>query len=456
MQAMNGSAVSFRSRARLLGCAIALVALAATMFAPSAGAAVKPPVTDYLAFGDSLAFGYTAVKYAENKPNEAPAFFDEGYVNFYGKKVRMNKAKPENKGLVIVNDACPGESGDSFMNTGATNKFGTKTCEYQEAFRVLGPGFGGPLHHPYPGKSQISNLTSLLNGGAPAHPITAISLNIGANDELAAVAKCKAEVKAEFEAYKKYAEEYAKEKAEVEKGEKAEIEKAPPPEHPSKYELGKGGVKESVLTCVGGGAKATFEKIITRIAEIVGTINGPGKYKGKIVLLGFYNPQAMFLPQSDGLQESLNQAVEDTFTHKEKCENPEENPETCKKVPNPFFVENVIYANPMPKINPFPHALKGEKAAIKEETAICKYTEECNPTAVALNEAATKKSNEKEEAGCYGTIKTEAECEEVKKEEKAGEPKKTVIFPFNGEGDIHPTKAGYELMAKVMFGVAPL
>jgi hypothetical protein len=34
--------------------------------------------------------------------------------------------------------------------------------------------------------------------------------------------------------------------------------------------------------------------------------------------------------------------------------------------------------------------------------------------------------------------------------------RKTVIFPFNGEGDIHPTKLGYELLAKVMFEKAPV
>jgi hypothetical protein len=120
--------------------------------------------------------------------------------------------------------------------------------------------------------------------------------------------------------------------------------------------------------------------------------------------------------------------LEETFTHKEKCENPETEEEPgCTKVPNPFYVPNVIYANPMPKINPFPHP------SAKEEKAICTFTEECNPAAIAIHKASKEASNKKEE-----------------------EEGKTVIFPFNGEGDIHPSKKGYEAMANIMFKVAPL
>jgi len=41
---------------------------------------------------------------------------------------------------------------------------------------------------------------------------------------------------------------------------------------------------------------------------------------------------------------------------------------------------------------------------------------------------------------------------ENKKEEEAG---KIVIFPYGGEGDIHPTKAGYAQQGKLLFANYP-
>ena len=101
--------------------------------------------------------------------------------------------------MVEVNDGCPGETTKSFKGEGKNIGLGTN-CNYQSLFTTFGPGTaGGPLHNPYPGKSQESNMLQILKGGAPAHPITAISINMGANDELEVVAVCKAEVKAELE-----------------------------------------------------------------------------------------------------------------------------------------------------------------------------------------------------------------------------------------------------------------
>ena len=59
MQAMNGFLASGGRRgSRLVGCVIALLALAA-MTLPSAASAMKPKVRKtYVALGDSLAFGY--------------------------------------------------------------------------------------------------------------------------------------------------------------------------------------------------------------------------------------------------------------------------------------------------------------------------------------------------------------------------------------------------------------
>src|SRR5882672_1322706 len=67
MQAMNGSASPFRSRGRLIGCCMALaLALSALVLAPVASAKVAPPVTTYIAAGDSIAFGYSQEKFETN------------------------------------------------------------------------------------------------------------------------------------------------------------------------------------------------------------------------------------------------------------------------------------------------------------------------------------------------------------------------------------------------------
>jgi hypothetical protein len=73
-----------------------------------------------------------------------------------------------------------------------------------------------------------------------------------------------------------------------------------------------------------------------------------------------------------------------------------------------------VYANPFPIFNPQPAAGHEETEATKEkkEKAICKYTEMCNPVARALHEA---------EVG-------------------------HALPPH--DGDIDPSKAGYEVIAK--------
>src|SRR5438270_9686683 len=105
MQAMNGSAGSIRSRGRLIGCCMALVvALSALAFSSVASAAAPPPIETYMALGDSLAFGYSQVKFEENFPNDAPAYFEENYANSFAKLFRAKVA--ERKGLVVVNLGC--------------------------------------------------------------------------------------------------------------------------------------------------------------------------------------------------------------------------------------------------------------------------------------------------------------------------------------------------------------
>jgi lysophospholipase L1-like esterase len=67
----------------------------------------------------------------------------------------------------IVNDGCPGETTDSFING---------PCQYQLAF---------PLHHPYaggPSSSQLSDALAYLQ--ANRNFVNPITLDIGANDAL--------------------------------------------------------------------------------------------------------------------------------------------------------------------------------------------------------------------------------------------------------------------------------
>jgi lysophospholipase L1-like esterase len=158
-----------RSHRRLLVCLLALtMAFLALYLAPTADA-VRPFQSrhqqNYLALGDSLAFGYSQAKFNSLFPHENPAAYNTGYVDDFGKILKIF-----NPGLQIVNDGCPGETTDSFIHG---------PCTYQLAF---------PLHHPYsggPASSQLSDALAYLG----AHPgsIAPITLDIGANDALGVI-----------------------------------------------------------------------------------------------------------------------------------------------------------------------------------------------------------------------------------------------------------------------------
>jgi lysophospholipase L1-like esterase len=378
MQAKHGSAVSFRSRGRLIGIAVALVALAATMFAPTANAAEPPPIKTYLALGDSLAFGYSQQKFEENFPNDAPAYFEENYANGYAKKVRASKTE-NNKGLVVVNNGCPGETSGGLIGSEPP------TCSYQKA--------GLPLHNGYAGHSQLESALSVLTSGGkgpPAHPVRDVSLNIGSNDELAAVGKCKKEVTEEF----------------IKEGK-------------SKY----GPTPESAVSgCLGAHAPELFGKILHNIGTIIVAMHNTAGYTGPIILLGFYNPDAILLKGSNALQTALNTEITKTLipSLEAGCYGKIETKAECEEVlkgekAGEPSIKTVKFANPFPVFNP------GPEETPKEEKAICKYTEMCNAADIAANN---------------------------KKQKEKGEPE-------TNEGDIHPTKAGYEALAKIMFSVSP-
>jgi lysophospholipase L1-like esterase len=287
-----------------------------------------PPVTTYLSLGDSISFGYTQEKFNINFPNESPSYFEEGFDNFFNKD--LAKSTEVGKGITTVNDACPGETSNGLI--GENEAIGGKTSTEPAGSKGLGDYHpcayhfvdGFPLHNSLGSLSQLEGALSILKEGHPAHEVKAITLNIGSNDELAAVAQCEKEV----------GEEYSK-------------------EGKSKYG---GSPEEAVEGCIAVTAEhTTFPHIVKNIGDTIGVLDstepGGGHYTGPIILLGFYNPFSFVLPGSDILQKALNETLE-------------------KEVVSHF--PNVTFANPFPVFNP-------QKSSAAEKVAICKFTEMCNP-----------------------------------------------------------------------------
>jgi hypothetical protein len=334
MQAKHGLASPTRKRGRLIGlCMTLALALSALVFGP---AAARAETTDYVALGDSISFGYSQERFNVNFPAEAPAFFEEGLDHWF--RQDLAKATEVGKGVVDVNDACPGETSNGLIgeNPALGGEVSTEPPGGEGGIQGLKDWHpcaynqldGFPLHNSLGTHSQLEETLALLKEGHPAHPVKAITLNIGSNDELAAIATCKKEVTEEFEK-----------------------------EGKSKY----GETPEgAVITCIGSTAiNVTIPHILKNIGDTLGVIDstapGGGHYTGAIILLGFYNPDAFVLPGSDQLQKGVNTAVEEHIL--------------------PLF-PNVTFANPFPVFNK--GALIESKAAI-EQAAICKYTEMCNP-----------------------------------------------------------------------------
>ncbi len=153
-----------RSHRRISGGLVAvLMALLALYLAPTAGASNGQ--RSYLALGDSLAFGYSQAKFNSLFPNENPAAYNTGYVDDFAKVLKFLNPR-----LQVVNDGCPGETTDSFING---------PCQYQLLF---------PLHHPYsggPSASQLSDALAYLE--AHRGRVSPITLDIGANDALGVI-----------------------------------------------------------------------------------------------------------------------------------------------------------------------------------------------------------------------------------------------------------------------------
>ena len=298
MSAKNGSAVK---RSRLIGLTVAVMFALTALFASSASA-VNPPVEQtYLALGDSLAFGYSQQLFNENVLGGAPATaFEHGYANDY------IAIEPHKNNLQLVNLGCPGETTDSMIGNGplgsAVDPTGTSPCGYHQS--------GFPLHHEYGGgKSQLESALEMLAVEAGSGtPVTKLTLNIGANDELQTIGKCKTEVATEFGTGGK-----------------------------SKY----GATPEEALkNCILSHVPALFEHILTNIGTALfvlrkGAEFGSINYAGAIVVQGSYDPYGNVFGTGELLAESNSLAG---------ALNLEES-----KVVAKF---GACYANPQSKFNP--------------------------------------------------------------------------------------------------------
>jgi lysophospholipase L1-like esterase len=151
-----------------------------------------PPITpplgnQYLALGDSIAYGYQAAKFASFAgsdcanpfvANICESHFHTGYVDVFG-----NYLKTINPSLAIINDGCPGEKVGSLINGFSVSGAGIGFC---------GKGSGFPytfLHHNYGvGNSQLQDAKNVLT----ANPTTTdpVTIDIGANDLLDFLSGC--------------------------------------------------------------------------------------------------------------------------------------------------------------------------------------------------------------------------------------------------------------------------
>jgi lysophospholipase L1-like esterase len=297
MHAKNGSDVQVRTRGYLLGCltTLALALCGLVLAAPAANATGAEKTTTYLALGDSISFGYTQEVFNNHQPNESPSYFEEGFANGFARDLK--RATEVGKSLRLVNDGCPGETSSGLIGENGAVGGQTSTESYAEAaapggYQGLGDWHpcayaffhGLPLHNSLGNLSQLEDATQVL----AKENVKAITLNIGSNDELAAVKQCEDEV-------------------------------AP----------------AAVPACVASSApNVTFPAIIEHVQDILGVLDGAG-YKGPIIVLGYYNPDSFVLQGSDSLQKGLNKALETEVV-----------PGFDASVEN-----NVTFANPFPTFN---------------------------------------------------------------------------------------------------------
>ena len=145
------------NRLRLLSAAFALLALSLAASAPSP--AFADPFREYLALGDSVAFGTNPLLDSHNARNFI------GYPSPVAEELELKLTDP----------ACPGETSSHFISLGGADL----SCgDYRRSF---------PLHVPY-ATSQLDFADAFLR----SHPDTRlVSIDIGSNDIFALQAFCK-------------------------------------------------------------------------------------------------------------------------------------------------------------------------------------------------------------------------------------------------------------------------
>lgn len=160
--------------AGLLAGALALPAGAAPRHAPAVqhhrypGMAPVAPGSDYLALGDSVAFGYR-----ESDTTPAPNYGDPAQFVGYPEDVAAALD------LHVVNLACPGETSASLINPSAPSN-GCEISYDPTTHREDLPGYrtGYQLHVSYTGSQLVAGVVYLRR-----HPDTRlVTLMIGAND----------------------------------------------------------------------------------------------------------------------------------------------------------------------------------------------------------------------------------------------------------------------------------
>lgn len=235
--------MAFKSGSRrTIGHWGAVALLAAAIFfalyvlvpAPNAAASGGRSPHVYLALGDSLAFGYSEKRFEENLPEENPKNFETGYANNFADVLSVIQPN-----LQLVNDGCPGETSESFIKG---------PCEYQLKY---------PLHHPYsggPDSSQLSDALSVI--AANPGEVNTITIDIGANDALGVV-----ETVCDFNA-----------------------------------------------ACIEEHAPALFEQVGKNLGYILGQLRGADS-QARIIVLGLYNPFGTSIEGAGTLTADLNEVM---------------------------------------------------------------------------------------------------------------------------------------------------
>jgi len=332
MQATNGSAGSRRLGGRVVTCVLMLALLAAAVVFPAAAsaeeAAPAPAGPIYMALGDSISYGYSAQKFAENYPTESPSRFETGVANDLTKTLR----KTIGKNLDLVNLACPGETSNGLIGENPLLGGEVSTEEEDPPAAFQGPGDwhpcayhnadGFPLHAGYGKLSQLETAINILTEpnkitGKP-NVVKAITLNIGNNDVLGLLNQCKFE-------------------------------------HP-------GNELQALLCFEAKISSETIPRVIKNVRDTLTQLEAV--YSGPIIMFAGYDPLSFVDLGFDKIAVGINEAFQAMI--------PSEFPHTTLANPFPVFDKGGPQSE-----------TQGEKERLKQKKAICKYTEMCNPNVQA-------------------------------------------------------------------------